>query len=556
MPIKSEAGADLVDAVQQVEDRADRAIGRLDIFRLPRGLAAWAVLTRLSARFEELRPNRSPRQLVPVAINLSRAGALLLRWLQERGPALEGYGGSHRMTRDLEHAAGSAIEIALKYDAFLTSFPAWHKDRAWAEVLADGAVRLTVVCTPLERRVRAFQQGFPACGGSTQGDSAHAGFVSMSAAQERLMTAALGRCFFAGGSSMAYPEPWDLYQSLFGTYMARMGGMFRRDGSLDLGGYTMDDLKRFYSAFAAALAVHEDLCFRFGARHSYPHDSAVMVRGRSGWAGLCASVSGLRPGLCAAIVDALTFVRQVPQHDLLTCPVVPVGGDALAVAPQFPLAARADENILRVIQRKRPLLFSKSSRLKEKEMAGDIGRRVRPGLGPTGPVSLPNGLPDIDLLFVDEGARAVLIAESKWLQKPSGNWGRWADREKEIRKGEEQIAAIRGFLGENPKYLCEQRKLGRSLAEYSAVHFGIVARDFFVPPADPEIFVTDHEALIAAINAARDLGGAVARLRSYGWLPVEGKDFRVQFDRAAVGGAVIEVETYYPLERGAAAHPE
>ncbi len=555
MPIKSEAGADLVDAVQQVEVRADRAVGQLDIFRHPRDLAAWGVLSRLSARFEGLRPNRSPRQLAPVAINLSRSGALLLWWLQQRGRAPGEYSGPHRMTRDLEHAAERAIEIALRYDAFQTSLPAWHKGRASAEVLSDGAVRLTVVCTPLERRVRAFQQGFPACGGSTQGDSAHAGFVSISAAQERLMTAALGRCFFAGGSSMAYPEPRDLYQSLFRTYLGRMEAMFRRSDSLDLGAYTMADFKQFYSAFLAALAVHEDLCFRFGARHSYPHDSAVMVRERSGWADLCASVSGLRPELCAAIFDDLTFADQGPRQDLSTCPAVPVGGGDLAIVPLFPLAARADENILRVIQRKRRPLFSESSRLKEKEMAGDIGRRVRPGLGPTAPVRLPNGLPDIDLLFVDEGARAVLIAESKWLQKPSGNWGRWADREKEIRKGEEQLAKIRGFLRANPQWLSDRGRLGRPIRDYK-VHFAIVARDFFVPPAKPEIFVTDHEALITAMNAARDLGGAVASLRSYGWLPVEGKDFRVQFDRAAVGGAVIEVETYYPLERGPAAHPE
>ena len=37
-------------------------------------------------------------------------------------------------------------------------------------------------------------------------------------------------------------------------------------------------------------------------------------------------------------------------------------------------------------------------------------------------------------------------------------------------------------------------------------------------------------------------------LLGYEWLPVEGRDFRVQFDRAIANGAAIESEVFYPSE--------
>jgi hypothetical protein len=43
----------------------------------------------------------------------------------------------------------------------------------------------------------------------------------------------------------------------------------------------------------------------------------------------------------------------------------------------------------------------------------------------------------------------------------------------------------------------------------------------------------------------RDLCGTANELLSYEWLPIEGRDFLVRLERAAVNGVSIEYEVFY-----------
>ena len=182
----------------------------------------------------------------------------------------------------------------------------------------------------------------------------------------------------------------------------------------------MGELKRVYPALSTVLSVHEDFCCRFGLRYENPMNSCVMVRSSDEWTKLLARIAGREEPKCSAIVDDLTL--QDRYWDLHVEPFVAVGDSVLAVAPQFPLHSRADENILRVCNHRRESFFAEAARMKEEEMLDDLLPRCPKQLSATVRISLPGRLPDIDLLLVDEEAQAVMVAELKWLRKPSSQW--------------------------------------------------------------------------------------------------------------------------------------
>jgi hypothetical protein len=112
--------------------------------------------------------------------------------------------------------------------------------------------------------------------------------------------------------------------------------------------------------------------------------------------------------------------------------------------------------------------------------------------GADGPFGLPDPLPDIDLLAVDESSSTVLVAELKWIRKPIRPAEEVdLDLDVDVLKGVDQLAAIRGFLTSAPQHLIGQRLLPRPLNEYRDVRYCLVARDHWrsVEPNDGFVIV-------------------------------------------------------------------
>ncbi|MEP7303923.1 MAG: hypothetical protein ABJA98_00260 [Acidobacteriota bacterium] len=55
------------------------------------------------------------------------------------------------------------------------------------------------------------------------------------------------------------------------------------------------------------------------------------------------------------------------------------------------------------------------------------------------------------------------------------------------------------------------------------------------------------DAFTEALRAPGTLGENVQTLLAYEWLPVEGREFYVQFDTATVNGVSIESPVFYPI---------
>jgi hypothetical protein len=539
MQLKKDSSTDVVDAITAIEHQGDRCFDNLRLLSFPHGIASWATLVHLVALTEHHRATHGYANYDVALVNLSRRGALILRWIREKGMAAKGDVCDYEIRRDLAEAVAEARVVAENYLVFLSTFPMWHRERQLAELTSPSQVRFAVPGGAPARRVSAFHKGFKAVPITITNEG-----LVLNPDQRRAMDLTISRCFHAGPSKMAYPEPIELYELLFPAYIDRLTALFRRSNEIDLGPYTVAELKRGFAALTTVFSVHEHLCFTFGLRERYPINSCVMVRKTADWAQLVSRICGLNVDKSAAIVKDLTLDDRF--WDLHVQPFVPLDNNILAVAPQFPLHSRADENILRVCGHIRPSYFDESALLKEREMAEDLLPKCPIRYFPQTNIALPAPLPDIDLLLADEENKTILIAELKWLRKPFG-WKEIVERGDDFKKGLRQLSKIRTFLEENPGYLVTNGKLPRSLIDYSQIGFVLVARDQFLWP--DEHIVVDHEIFKEVVSRADNLKSVYDTLKRYEWLPLEGRDFVVKFEPAICNGVTVESEIFYRVVR-------
>lgn len=269
MQLKRDSPSHVVATIEDIERRADLCFQNLGLYSFPQGLASWAILTSLVRQAEQVRQQHGLRNYDAGLINLSLRGALAVRWVQEKGSDLPSDPQEYRWTPSLARAVEQALAIAANYQVFLDCFPMWHQDMEFADLLSKDAVRFMVPGGAPARRVSAFQKGFTPPSDRTL----DTGLV-LGAVQERARDEALSRCFWSGTSAIRYSEPWEFYQSLFPTYVDRLNTLFRRGDSIDLGPYTLGQLKLAYAALNTVFAAHEDFCYRLGLKYEYPSTRA------------------------------------------------------------------------------------------------------------------------------------------------------------------------------------------------------------------------------------------------------------------------------------------
>jgi hypothetical protein len=204
-----------------------------------------------------------------------------------------------------------------------------------------------------------------------------------------------------------------------------------------------------------------------------------------------------------------------------------------------------DDNILRSFSYRYPALFSAQNTEKEsvmRERIKDAAVRFRVEYS----IELPDRTTEIDVLLADEASSTLVFAELKWSRKPNRTLERIA-RDKEVAKGLTQLQVIRTYARKHPGFIRDLEKLQRSLTSYANVHYLLVVWDhwFWIDPEDG-IAVVSFDALLPALKRSTNLQTLVTELLTYEWLPVEGRDFRVNYATAAVNGALLESSTFTP----------
>ena len=547
--LKKNATPEFVAAVKAMENRADECYWHLRLLRAPQNLALWALLTGTVGQVEDqiARWGAESPHFQAALLNLSRICPVLMRWIAEYGKPESTLVKSYRWTDALTVDVKEAIDTGLCYSSFLSCFPMWHRNRLSAECLSNGVVRFTVPGSSRERQVSAYHKGFRPKEGPLRGIRGKR--VEQSSSVKRLFGVVLQEARSTGLHKFIYNDSPELVAALMPEYHNRVNTILRRADSIDLGGYTMQEFKLFYIALLITCAVHEHLCYLWDRRvNVFPHSSSIMVKRRGSWVGSLANMAGLPRQQCEKMLDDLTLCLN-KGTDLHVQPFVPLdrGATTLALAPNFPLNSRWDENILRTCSHSRPEVYSVASNEKEAEMrsalvAANTRYRIE------GPAKLPAPLPDIDFIVEDLRSSTVVIAELKWIRKPVKPLER-IDRDAEVLHGVDQLTAIRQYLGEHPKHLMDQGRVTKSLPDYEHLQYLLIARDHWVwlEPRH-EVAIVDFDPFRRLLSESTDLWSAVTDLLHYDWLPLEGRDFRVQFDRAIANSVAIESEVFYANE--------
>jgi hypothetical protein len=108
---------------------------------------------------------------------------------------------------------------------------------------------------------------------------------------------------------------------------------------------------------------------------------------------------------------------------------------------------------------------------------------------------------------------------------------------------------IREFLLATPDHFSKQKRLPRAVTDYEHVHYLLIPRDHW-PRAEPtaDIAMVEFEAFMTRMSQPENLHDAVSDLLKYEWLPIEGRDFTVRYERSFANGVSIESETFvtYP----------
>ena len=543
MPVlHKDAAPELVAAVDRIEAVGDQCYSVLQLLRSSRNLAAWAVLTGVVAEAEaqQGRWGQDSPHLDAALINLGRTSALAVRWITAHAKPPSRLATNYRWTPALEAGVKEMAHVALQYHTFENCFPMWHRDRLLADLLMPNIVRFTVPRGTRDRQVSAWHKGFRPGEGKFQGTAGKRP-AAEPLANEFLSIAHAARR--TGKGRFTYTPTPSLFEALTAQYRERTDAMLRRADNLSLGDYTMYEFKRCYTSVLVLAGMHEHICWLWTKLgNPYPYSSGVMLQRSSTWAQSISSLSGLPRQQVATMLADLT-TDPARAFDLRVQPFVPLD-NTLALAPPFPLHSRWDENILRTISHRRPEIHAIAANEKEGEMRQALETSItRWPL--QGPITLPAPLPDIDLVLDDAASKTLLLCELKWVRKPLRPLER-LDRDREVDHGIDQLTKIKTFLTQHPDYL--QGRLTSSLAEYEHVHYLLVARDHW-PWREPGngIAIVDYEPFRRVIQEHATVRDAVEELLQYAWLPMEERDFRVQYDRAIANGVAVESEVFYAI---------
>ena len=546
----NDASLELKNAVQAVEDRADKCYELLHLLKRPANEARWALLTAMALQLEVWQQQcgaNSPNHKIRM-VNLDRC-TCGFKFISEHGKPVSRLVHKYTWHGSLILEANHALQVTEQYSHFLSAFPMWHKNHEQVDVQPDGRVRFYIPSdSSRQRQVIAFQQGFrpresevasPYSGGPPKTESPEA---------MRLL-GLLWQEARPGGTAkkFSYEPSRELVEALRPKYQDRLDENFRHPDAFHLNGYSLGEFKSFYIALLILCSIHEYICYPFDKPgQPIPSSSLVMLKTRSVWTAKTSQISGLPKAVCEAIISDLTLDAMAqPGASMCIHPFVPLDSLVLAVAPQFPLASAVDDNILRSFSYRYPALFSAQNTEKEsimRERIKDVAVRFRVDHS----IELPDKTTEIDSLLADEESSSVVFAELKWSRKPNRTLERIA-RDKDIAKGLTQLQLIRAYARKHPDFLRELGKLPRDLTSYANIHYLLVVWDhwFWVDPEDG-IAIVSFDALLPGLKKGANLQSLVTELLTYEWLPVEGRDFRVNYVTAAVNGALLESSTFSP----------
>ncbi len=541
---KNESSREVIRAIDRIEILSDKCYRELSLLRRPWPLAAWAILTESIRVVETSIPATlyASRNHINAATNMSMLAALFYKFARRYGRSgpfdASKFIWSSRLAEDLR----LAVDLSKGYQTFCTVFPYWHQDMYAGELINDSIVRFASNESPTGRRINAYRQGIRPRAMSESPSTA----METTPELRRLFDRSLNAAIKVSRHGVVFPVLRELHEALYELHDQRTSAMTRRYQDIQIGEYKLSEFRRFYSAINAIAGTHEFLCFLWSQTDGLPIESLLLYAHRSQWVDDLSRLAKLTRKQVYAMIKDASFGR-VYSVDFHLLPFVPLTENRtiLALAPFCSLSSNWEENVLRCLSRRDSDLYSRNTLTKEDEMRRPLIALTSGVRLMSGPHKLTKPTPDIDLLVQDLNANILIICELKWSRKPNGYKER-QDRDTEVLKGFSQIEKIRSFIEANPEYLYKRGYIAWEFSKFESIHYCVVARDHIVESPAGAVAIYGYEEFVSQLGKTADTAQFLKYMEDLEWLPKEGPDFGVRFERHHVGQVAVESEIYYP----------
>lgn len=276
----------------------------------------------------------------------------------------------------------------------------------------------------------------------------------------------------SGGHTLRYFAPKAILDELSARIDRLTDSRWELEPSWDLGGYTVLDLRKFWTALNALCTVHLHVCCRLLSEDE-GIASLIKFMTRRLWVQELSRRSSLAAELVSAILSDLTYQPELQDRraHISFQPFISFGREILGVSVWLVYMATIERNIWELVSLKRPEIHSALRNLKEgawiedmSQRCQDLGLRMYPRLQ----FEINGQRGEIDLLMLDQRAAFGLVCELKWLTIPAWPW-QAENNDKEIAKAIKQAERACEWVKHNHPQLSQ--RTGLSKGELSSYEF-------------------------------------------------------------------------------------
>ena len=467
----------------------------------------------------------SSASLMTYSLNVVNGCNVLLRHIEMVGSDLR-----TELPRDLEQRMKRAIAASSLYSAIEDAYVSYSHGYAMARLVGKSTIRFDPPGGALDARLRYFG--------------------TVSSPSDRLENTKLPPLKLP--NLMTKKHGGKVVKTLLNSTLKQMGGLnYAMDKALlldfaegfrvyfvrriempmntALGATTLDGIVRAYSIICAAARLH-----RWVTVLSKPSGLEKSVN----WPSLWRTEQEWKEMLALycpqdqvdTLIDIFRFDPRRPDADISLTPFVELGQGYLAISPTAVLRSNFFRNVLVLLIRRFPKVYSTYTSGREKLVVAaarkTLGKHWLADGAPL-PKFKNKQLPDIDLLIGGMEKAPLVVCEVKW-QLSGSSTREVINRDEYLKKGLQQLEAIRDFLATQPRFLQSRGLLNRT-TQPTDFKFVLLCKGHMGSETiqSEGIEKCDHDIFLQEVRK-HGIERALQVAREHSYLPQLGTDFTME----------------------------